>query len=56
MSFGSFQGQSGHFRRFWGNLWNFRVAGGPWCKRTRALAKFEDFLVIFWNFGGFGWV
>jgi hypothetical protein len=37
MGSGSFQGQNGLFRRFWGNSGIFGVVVGSWCKRQGLL-------------------
>jgi hypothetical protein len=45
-------GENGLFKRLWGISGMFRVAGGSWCKKTRAYAKFGKFsgiVVEFWR-------
>jgi hypothetical protein len=55
MSFGSFLGQKGISRSFWGNSGIFWSGWMVFGAKDRALTKFGNFLGVLWIFGVFRW-
>jgi hypothetical protein len=51
MGSGSFQGQNGIFRRFWGNFGIFLSGWRVLAQNTGALAKFGDFWSVWSGLG-----